>query len=193
MNRRMECRRPEHRRKVMAKPENIALQFLKKQSPYNAGEIAGFPERVAQQFLRAGIAKLAPSPAEVEEQAAGDVEHWKKKFRDLGAAYTQERDRFLARLKSVEKERDDLKQLVEPLELERDKLLRQVNELEGLLAELRAQTTAKPEGEAAANVQSSAAKEEGAENVQQTAVPGPSGDAATEEQASGSEEGKTAG
>jgi len=152
----------------MAKSENVALQFLKKQSPFNAGEIAGFPDAVAQRYIKAGIAKLAPSKAEVEEQAAGDAEHWKQKFYGL----VPEHDKTVASLVESIKECDALKTRVSDLEkasaadgtetlkiveqlnqveLDRDKLLRQVNELEGLLTEARAQPTyAKPEVESAA-------------------------------------------
>lgn len=38
------------------------VRFLRRSSPYSAGEIAGFPDRIAEEHIRRGNAVLHPPP-----------------------------------------------------------------------------------------------------------------------------------
>lgn len=74
------------------------LQFLKKQSPYNAGEIAGFDDTLAERLIKAGIAKLAPpKPKEETTGDAGPLELLTRQ-RDL---LLRERDGFVAQIRTL--------------------------------------------------------------------------------------------
>ena len=126
------------------------IRFLVKQSPYNAGEVAGFANEICEKYVNAKVAEFVPSEESEAEPASADAEYWKKKFYDQAAAHEKQNEEFLTASAADDVDRGKIVEQLGSVELERDQLLRQVNELEGLLAELRAQTTVKPEGEAAA-------------------------------------------
>lgn len=44
----------------------VALRFLRRQAPYNAGEIAGFAPEMAARLVKGGVAVLHEAPAEDE-------------------------------------------------------------------------------------------------------------------------------
>lgn len=46
-------------RRVDAKPERISVRFLRKSGAYNAGDVAGFHQKIVTKFLDAGVAELA--------------------------------------------------------------------------------------------------------------------------------------
>ena len=74
------------------------LQFLKKQSPYNAGEIAGFDDTLAERFIKAGIARLASTkPKEETSGDAGPLELLTRQ-RDL---LLRERDGFVVQIRAL--------------------------------------------------------------------------------------------
>jgi hypothetical protein len=61
------------------KPELKPIRFLQKQSPYNAGEVAGFPHEVAQRYVDAKLAEFydakkdaAVSGEEIVLEVAGE-------------------------------------------------------------------------------------------------------------------------
>jgi hypothetical protein len=129
------------------------VRFLQKQSPYNAGEVAGFSDEICERYVNAKVAEIVPCEEPIQDEAVLDAAQWKQKFYDAAAAHKKELHDIVEYLAVVETERDGLKSRVIELEALEDKALRQerqIAELEGLLAEARAQASAKPEGEDAA-------------------------------------------
>lgn len=50
----------------MDTPRLVPVRFVTAQSPFNAGEVAGFPANIAERFIRFGVAELAEPPADGE-------------------------------------------------------------------------------------------------------------------------------
>ncbi len=52
----------------------IAVRFIKGMTPYQAGEIAGFSDEIAQAYIKAGVAEeyKAPQPAKAINKPAQD-------------------------------------------------------------------------------------------------------------------------
>lgn len=50
-----------------------AVRFLQKQMSYNAGEIAGFADSVAEAYVRAGIAEWHMQPKDAPGKSLDDV------------------------------------------------------------------------------------------------------------------------
>jgi hypothetical protein len=95
----------------------VRVQFLRKQTPYNAGEIAGFDDSVAQRLIKAGVAKLAPANGETREEAGADAEHWKQKFYELAAEHEKTKS-AAQQIGSLQEQRDSLADRVVGLEEE---------------------------------------------------------------------------
>jgi hypothetical protein len=181
------------------------VRFLQKQSPYNAGEVAGFSDEICERYVNAKVAEIVPSEEPIQDEAVLDAEQWKQKFYDAAAAHKKERHDIVEYLAGVEKERDALKNRVADLEIveverndlqvDRDALKNDLATIEanlnGRILELEAklqaaQTSAKPEGENAAP----------AGPVDESGAPidvTNKGDAGSQENAGGSEEGKAGG
>jgi hypothetical protein len=120
------------------------VRFLQKQSPYNAGEVAGFSDEICERYVNAKVAEIVPSEEPIQDEAVLDAAQWKKKFYDAATAHKKERHDIVEYLDGMEKERDALKSRVlefeakahEVAEFEKDRdfLIERIAELEGLLA-----------------------------------------------------------
>ena len=145
------------------------VRFLQKQSPYNAGEVAGFSDEICERYVNAKVAEIVPSEEPIQDEAVLDAAQWKQKFYDAAATHKKELHDIVEYLAVVETERDALKNRVADLEIveverndllvDRDALKNDLATIEanlnGRILELEAKlqavlSSAKPEGEAAA-------------------------------------------
>ena len=111
------------------------IRFLVKQSPYNAGEVAGFADEICEKYVNAKVAEFVPSEESEAEPASADAEYWKKKFYDQAAAHEKQNEEFLTASAADDVDRGKIVEQLGSVELERDQLLRQVNELVGAIHE----------------------------------------------------------
>lgn len=119
----------------MVKAQLTAIRFLQKQSPYNAGEVAGCPADLAQRYVSSGIAEYFRPPetasnAPDPDQLPTNPAEWEKLLRDCVDYH--------------EKKIANLRVVVVDLETERDQLKARVAELEATI-QTAVQTSAKPE------------------------------------------------
>jgi hypothetical protein len=107
------------------------VRFLQKQSPYNAGEIAGFPDDLATKYVSAKVAEFVSSSVPSHAERPQNPAEWEQLLRECVDYH--------------EKQIKDLRVLLIEAETARDQFKARVAELEGLLAQALAQTSTKPE------------------------------------------------
>ncbi len=112
-----------------------AVRFIKKQTPYNEGEVAGFPEDLANRYIELGIAEVVSGDQLAEDASVQDAEYWKKKFNDLAAKTTTYYAEVSSSFAKMRVQNDDLRSRIADLNHDRDNLAARVAELEKELSE----------------------------------------------------------
>jgi hypothetical protein len=93
-----------------------AVRFLTKQSPYNAGEIAGFPDELADRYVNAKLAEFVSSLAASEAEMPKNPAEWEQLLRDCVDHHEKRIKDLQVLLAEVKTERDGLKGRVIELE-----------------------------------------------------------------------------